>query len=137
MSGDRMSSAERAIHYDVHHKSMVAAYAMWFFIGYTGAHRFYLGRRISAAIMLALWAVGFLIVVIAVVTDAPSPYGNIPADQVMRLIVQLGVALVVFVAAGIWHLVDAFLIPAMVESANEELAWRIRNTPASKRFHIR
>lgn len=123
----RMSSGELSIEYDVRRKSMVAAYAMWFFIGYTGAHRFYLGRMLSAGIMLALWLFGLAAVVFAFVSLPPTTRG----PEMEAAIVRVMIAMVPLVVAGLWHLLDVVLIPAMVQSANEELSHSLRYTPRS------
>lgn len=72
-------------------KSMGAAYALWFFVGMFGGHRFYLGRSGSAIAQLVLTIVGFLTLVI-------------------------GIGAVLLLAVAIWVLVDAFLIPGMIEA---------------------
>ncbi|PVH28074.1 hypothetical protein DDE20_14950 [Pararhodobacter oceanensis] len=77
-------------------KSPVIAYVLWFFLGGLGGHRFYLGRVGSAVIMLALFVVGILTLGLFI--------GVVP----------LGIV-------GIWILVDAFLIPGMVQSSKDEM----------------
>ncbi|HEV7291143.1 MAG TPA: TM2 domain-containing protein, partial [Devosia sp.] len=42
--------------YDIEKKSLIVAYVLWFFLGYVGAHRFYLGKPVSALVLLALSA---------------------------------------------------------------------------------
>ncbi|WP_082511775.1 TM2 domain-containing protein [Devosia sp. Leaf420] len=46
MTYDRVSAQ-----YDIEKKSLVVAYVLWFFLGYVGVHRFYLGRPISGLIV--------------------------------------------------------------------------------------
>ncbi|MBB4006968.1 TM2 domain-containing protein [Allorhizobium taibaishanense] len=70
-------------------KSMGGSYALWFFVGYLGGHRFYLGRKGSAITMLLMTIVGWLLAVV-------------------------GVGLILLAAVGLWLLIDAFLIPGMV-----------------------
>ncbi|MDO1581224.1 TM2 domain-containing protein [Rhizobium oryzicola] len=70
-------------------KSVGAAYLLWFFVGYFGGHRFYLGRTGSAVAILLLTIAGIALSVV-------------------------GVGLVLLGIVGIWVLVDAFLIPGMV-----------------------
>ncbi len=71
-------------------KSVGVAYVLWLLVGGFGAHRFYLGKTGSAIAILAMWLIGWLTVAILI--------GIIPLSIV-----------------GIWLLVDAFLIPGMVE----------------------
>ncbi|MCH4541087.1 hypothetical protein DK867_06560 [Ochrobactrum sp. POC9] len=77
-------------------KSTGAAYLMWFFLGSLGGHRFYLGRPGSGAAMLALTVIG-------VITAA------------------IVVGFFLLIAVGIWALVDAFLIPGMIQAQKEEV----------------
>jgi TM2 domain-containing membrane protein YozV len=74
-------------------KSARVAYLFWFVLGSFGAHRFYLGRPISGAAMLALTAVAGL----ASMSPTLGFIGYLPAG-------------VVFV----WWLADAFLLPSML-----------------------
>lgn len=46
-------------------RSIIAAYVLWFFLGRFGAHRFYLGYKRSALIMLALSVTGMVATTIA------------------------------------------------------------------------
>ncbi|TFU03804.1 TM2 domain-containing protein [Polymorphobacter arshaanensis] len=46
-------------------RSVIAAYVLWFFLGRFGAHRFYLGYKRSALIMLALSVAGLIATTIA------------------------------------------------------------------------
>ena len=81
-------------------RSVGVAYLLWLFIGGLGAHRFYLGRPGSALLMLGLSIVAWA-----------------------TLTAQIGA---VFLAAvGVWLLVDAFLIPAMIRKDSGERKTRI------------
>ncbi|KKB07017.1 TM2 domain-containing protein [Devosia chinhatensis] len=51
-------TADRAYaQYDIEKKSLVVAYVLWAFLGYVGAHRFYLGRPLSGMFMLMLYSI--------------------------------------------------------------------------------
>jgi TM2 domain-containing membrane protein YozV len=58
--------------YEANKKSMLAAYLLWFFLGWFGAHNFYL-RRTGVAIaqlILTLTGVGFVVTFVWVIVDA-------------------------------------------------------------------
>lgn len=74
-------------------KSMVAAYALWLFLGYLGAHRFYMGRIPSGVGMLLL---NFFSVVLTLI-----------------LIGYIGI-----MAGFVWWVIDACLIPGWVNKHN-------------------
>jgi TM2 domain-containing membrane protein YozV len=80
-------------------KSVGAAYLLWFFLGYFGAHRFYLGRAGSGAAQLILLVLGCLTAFIV---------GSIP-----------------LVGLGIWLIVDAFLIPGMIDEQKGTVRQRL------------
>jgi TM2 domain-containing membrane protein YozV len=71
-------------------RSVGIAYLLWFFLGVFGAHRFYLGRIGSGVGMLVLFWLGALTAIILI-------------------------GWVLLLAYGVWWIVDAFLIPSMVD----------------------
>jgi TM2 domain-containing membrane protein YozV len=77
-------------------KSVGLAYVLWFFFGFLGGHRFYLGKTGSAVLILCLSLIGLLL-----------------------SIVFVGYFLLIFV--GIWVLIDAFLIPGIARRDKEAL----------------
>ncbi|RME64082.1 MAG: TM2 domain-containing protein [Alphaproteobacteria bacterium] len=83
--------------YEAQRKSGLLAYALWFFLGTFGVHRFYLGHWTSGFIMLGLTALGSLTWVIVIGW------------------LFLGVV-------GLWWLLDAILTYRMVEDYNIGLA---------------
>lgn len=97
MTYDRVSAQ-----YDIEKKSLLVAYVLWFFLGYVGAHRFYLGRPISGFIMLAFSAVTLLLT-----------------------LVSFGVLGFLWFAVGLWWLIDALLIPGIAASRNTRIADRV------------
>ncbi|GHE91983.1 hypothetical protein GCM10016455_09980 [Aliiroseovarius zhejiangensis] len=83
-------------------KSIVVAYLLWGFLGGFGAHRFYLGKTGSAVGQIILFVLGWLTVAFVV-----------------------GFAFLI--ALGIWLLVDAFLIPGMIETDAKQKRVQISN----------
>ena len=55
--------ARKLMRYDANKKSLGIAYALWFFLGGLGAHRFYMGRTGTAIVMAALLIIGLAILV--------------------------------------------------------------------------
>jgi TM2 domain-containing membrane protein YozV len=84
-------------------KSVGAAYLIWFFFGSLGVHRFYLGRTGSGVAMLILTIVG-----------------------VLTLFIFVGATLLATV--GIWWIVDAFLIPGMVDAQKTAVRASLTNS---------
>ena len=80
--------------------SVVLTYAIWFFLGYGGVHRMYLGRWISGLIMLAIFGLSLLLTII--------------------LVGYVGLGLIM-----LWWVVDALLIPGMTRQANHRLIDRL------------
>ena len=87
--------------YDANKKSALIAYVLWFFLGYLGAHRFYLGHTGTGVAILLLTI----------------------ASAVLAFVV---IGLFLIIIPAIWVLVDAFLIPGMVTRANNELITRLQ-----------
>jgi TM2 domain-containing membrane protein YozV len=92
--------AERMMRYDAGKKSALLAYVLWFFLGWFGVHRFYLGRVTSGIVMLVLWGLSWLTHFILI-------------------------GFVGFAVIGLWWLIDALLIPGMARSYNEQLIDRL------------
>jgi TM2 domain-containing membrane protein YozV len=91
-----MNDARLQMTFQAQKKSTGVAYLLWFFLGGLGAHRFYLGQTGTAIAQLVLFVLGWLTVIIFI-----------------------GVLLLA--AVGIWLIVDAFLIPGMIEQKNMTL----------------
>lgn len=91
------ADARARMRFDAGRRSLVIAYLLWFFLGYFGVHRFYLGRVGSGIVMLLISLV------------------SIPLAWI--LIGYLGFGLIF-----LWWLLDALLIPGMVTRYNARLA---------------
>jgi TM2 domain-containing membrane protein YozV len=83
--------------YDALRKSAAKAYLLWLLLGPFGGHRFYLGYYPSGIFLALLSGLGLVLALI-------NPVG-----------------LFILVAPGLWLLVDAFIIPAIVRHQNAEL----------------
>ncbi|HZY53494.1 MAG TPA: TM2 domain-containing protein [Reyranella sp.] len=94
------SDAARLMQYDAAKKSALIAYVLWFFLGGLGVHRFYLGRTGSGVVMAIISVLSWITV-------------------------YIGIGFIGLAVIGIWWLLDAFLIPGITTSANQELATRL------------
>ncbi|KLE33867.1 TM2 domain-containing protein [Aurantiacibacter luteus] len=81
--------------FEAQRKSAGAAYLLWFFLGGFGAHRFYLGQTGTGIAQLLLGLLGWI----------PLFLG--------------------WLVLGIWWVVDAFLIPGIIERQNMEAIERL------------
>ena len=68
----------------------LVVYALWFFLGFFGIHRFVTGRVFTGLLMLVLNGLGWLTIWL------------------------LGLGLVFWVPLAVWWLIDALLIPSWV-----------------------
>ncbi len=94
------SDAARLMQYDASKKSTGIAYLLWFFLGWVGVHRFYLGQTGSGVAMAIISVISWITVFV-------------------------GIGLLGWIVIGIWWLVDAFLIPGIATRVNQELATRL------------
>lgn len=91
-------------------KSTGLAYVLWFFLGGLGMHRFYLGRPFTGLILLLL----------------------VPAGIVMMLSKNHYGAFLVIIGAA-WLILDAFLIPGMVNRSRAKVRRNLTNQALSGR----
>lgn len=87
------SRQQASVRVNLEGKNIGLAYLIWWFLGLFGGHRFYLDRKTTAIVQLCLTVIGIL-----------------------GTIIVFGYLLIFIVA--IWWIVDAFLIPNWVQSAN-------------------
>jgi TM2 domain-containing membrane protein YozV len=95
-----MNDAQTMMVYDATKKSMLVSYVLWWFLGVFGAHRFYLGRTGTAVAMLAITLL------------------SIPLTLIF-------IGFLGFAVIGVWWIIDAFMIPAIVREQNLKLASRL------------
>ncbi|WP_416898137.1 MAG: TM2 domain-containing protein [Minwuia sp.] len=86
--------------YQANAKSVLVTYVLWFFLGWLGLHRFYLGRIGSAIFMFLLWGIGTALAVILI-------------------------GYLLLIPWAIWWFIDIFLIPGMVAAENNRVVDRI------------
>jgi len=93
-------------------KSVGVAYLFWFLFWFLGAHRFYIGKISSGFAMLGLSVLALLL--------SASMIGPMPLFILIP-----------------WALVDAFLIPGMVQTQRAELRAKLiaEITPTTVRLH--
>lgn len=109
VQGPRPSSdAVVLMEYDASKKSPLVAYLFWFFLGYLGGHRFYLGRVGSGLVMLAFPLFWIVAVLLFLWPRDPGSFALIGGFLV-----------------GAWWLIDALRIPGMVASHNRRLITRL------------
>jgi TM2 domain-containing membrane protein YozV len=99
-----MSDNLAMMRYDANRKSILIAYLLWFFLGWFGVHRFYLGRTVSGIVLLllTLMSMGLAFVFIGYV---------------------------LMIIPALWFLLDALLIPGMVSRSNNQLAEELGGRP--------
>lgn len=88
------------LRFEAEARSAPIAYLLWFFLGYGGVHRMYLGRWISGLVMLAIFSLSLLLTLV--------------------LIGYIGLGFII-----LWWVTDALLIPGMVQGANNRLLDRM------------
>jgi len=88
--------AGRIMRFEAARKSVLVAYLLWFFLGWLGLHRFYLGYMLSGVLMLVLWVVGTVLSVVLI-------------------------GYLILVVPVLWWAVDALLIPGMATARNNEI----------------
>ncbi len=88
--------AGRLMRFEAARKSVLVAYLLWFFLGWLGLHRFYLGYPLSGVVMLVLWAVGTGLSILLI-------------------------GYVILAVPVLWWAVDALLIPGMARDRNNAI----------------
>lgn len=88
------------LRYQAAAKSLLLAYLIWFFLGYGGVHRMYLGRWVSGLLMLGVFVISWVLTLV--------------------FIGYLGLGFVL-----LWWVLDAVLMPGMVTRSNEALIDRL------------
>jgi len=83
-------------------KNVVLAYVLWFFLGFLGAHRYYVGHVLK----------GLLFLVGSAIATALSPF-----DAIGVRIVGFAVGFIVFV----FWVIDAFKLPKLVAGTGAEV----------------
>ena len=106
------------IELDRRRKSTGIAYALWFFMGWLGLHKFYLGR-IAAGI---LYVVAPWVLIVSLFSGLIMAESNPEAGGAAVVAMFSLLALLVY---GVWWVVDLFTIPGQVTACNENLEFGI------------
>lgn len=93
--GNTMSEKSVSVKMNMEGKNIIIAYILWWFLGWAGAHRFYLGRTTTGFTQLILTIIGFT-----------------------TLIFMIGYLFLFIV--GVWWMLDAYFTYIMVEEENEK-----------------
>jgi hypothetical protein len=102
-------------------RSVAIAYLLWFFLGWAGVHKFYLGKVVQG-IVYAVFGIGGLIaanplVILALIV--PTPEGQEPTLTALAGAAAIGL-LALFVW-GILMLWDLFTIPRQISRREAEI----------------
>ena len=89
--------AGRLMRFEAAKKSVLVGYLLWFFLGYFGVHRFYLGYVASGLLLLALWLIGSALAIIPIV------------------------GWIALTVPFLWWLIDALLIPGLARDSNHRI----------------
>jgi TM2 domain-containing membrane protein YozV len=89
--GPMSKDARTLLLYDANRKSALIAYILWFFLGWFGAHNFYLGRKGVgiAQVLLTITVIGWFITFVWVLIDAFLIPGWVRRENNL-LLMQLG-----------------------------------------------
>lgn len=104
-----MEDSAKMMVYDAKKKSKGVAYVLWLFLGGIGAHRFYTARIGTGIAYLVMQIGGWLTM-------------------------ATGLGAFLFLAVGIWWVIDAFLIPGMIRQNNLMLAAELTDGAQSLRY---
>jgi TM2 domain-containing membrane protein YozV len=99
--GHPSADAVAMMQYDAAKKSALIGYLLWFFLGFAGVHRFYLGATGSGVLMLVIFLVSLPLSLVAI-------------------------GFLGFAVLGLWWLVDALLIPGLARRYNTHLIGTLR-----------
>ncbi|MGI9337176.1 MAG: TM2 domain-containing protein [Gammaproteobacteria bacterium] len=139
-----MQIVEMMLFYDAQKKSVAIAYFLWFFLGLLGMHRVYLRKWLSGFIMALLGVLYFFFLVtllgiyasfLLVAIDSYDINTEIlvgisnaeilavisNAEILAGISMVSGVLLIPAIIYGVWWVVDAFLIPNIVQKHNSEI----------------
>jgi TM2 domain-containing membrane protein YozV len=107
----RVSSDTQAMMlFQANQKSMLVSYLLWFFLGWTGAHRFYNSNIGGGVAQLIAFISAIVLYIIGI--------GLIMVGKWAVAVI----ATLLWIFCAIWWLIDAFLIPGWVRRQNNNLA---------------
>jgi|GEM_PF-2199740 len=95
-------------------KNLVLAYALWFFFGWLGAHRYYVGHILKGVLFL----VGTIIAIALSASNAMDSESKFP---IALTIIGGVIGFIVFV----FWVIDAFKLPKLVAATGREVAGKV------------
>lgn len=117
------SNTQDALLYDAHKKSTGIAYLLWFLVGWSGAHYFYIGNAGLgvARLLLTIFTVVFFVLIFVSITSATvSAAGG--GDSAGGLVGAALVFLILTIISGfvqfVWSIAEIFILHVMVTSRN-------------------
>jgi TM2 domain-containing membrane protein YozV len=114
-------------------KGTLAAYALWYFLGGFGAHRFYIGRKKSAIVQAILVLIGAVAIFTAYAQILPDlnmldTMSDQEAADYFAQFAWVVPFLVITIIGGIWVIVDAFLLYKWVRNHNDKVEEELLTT---------
>ncbi len=95
-------------------KSVGLTYALWFFLGYLGIHKFYLGKIWQGLLYIVGPAVAIFFLFAGFMTSLAN-------EELSGGEFSIVIGLMGLITYGIWWLVDLFTIPGQVNTCNEDI----------------
>lgn len=128
---------------DQERNMMIVSYLFWFFLGWAGVHRFYLGKKKSGLAQLILGFVWWLLIVVGIVQASHAAYsygrsafssmssGNVPAMAAPSVPTALIIGYVLLAVWGLWWLLDAYFIQKYVTEKRGVAGVAAKTTPVT------
>lgn len=128
-------------------KSMALTYVLWFFVPWTGIHKFYLGKiKTGIAWIILGGIIPTISYFILILTTASMPsehtQRNYPSENYETQLALWGFAFILLIIWSfglfVWWVIDACLIPTDIEKSNQALRGKypIHHNPMYQNSYI-